>query len=223
MSGILYIVAVPIGNPDDLTIRALRIFREVDIIACENTKKFLDLKHRAGFETSARLMAYYSYNEQQSSDGLIAKLKEGNNIAMVSAAGTPRVSDPGYHLVRKAHENEITVKAVPGVSGITAAMSIAPLPLEPFLYLGFISPKPGRRTNTLAKYNEFSGTICLYESVHRLIKLLEGIKDLWGNVEIFIARELTKQHEDYYWGNIEDGILWAMNKRGEFIIFIHKK
>lgn len=223
MSGVLYIVAVPIGNPKDLTLRAVETFKSVDIIACENTRKFLDLKSRAGFDTGATLMAYYSYNEQQSSDGLIKKLLEGNNIAMVSDAGTPRVSDPGFHIIRKAYENKIPVKAIPGASGLTASMSIAPIPVDPVLFLGFISPKPGRRTNTLAQYNEFSGTICLYESVHRIIKLLTSIQELWGNVETFIVRELTKQHEEVFWGNLENAIDWTKNKRGEFIVFIYKK
>jgi len=223
MKGILYVTAVPIGNSKDLSAHAMEIFQNVDIIACEHTGKFLDLKRRAGFDTRATLMAYYSYNEAHSSDGLIKKLHEGKNIALVTDAGTPRISDPGYHLVRKAHEQGFQVKAIPGASALVAGMSIAPIPLEPLLYLGFISPKPGRRDKTLQLYQDFKGTICLYESIHRLIKLLTAIHNLWGNVEIFIIRELTKQHEDMFWGSLEKTIEWAENKRGEFIIFVHKK
>jgi len=223
VKGTLYIVAVPIGNAMDISFRAIEIFRTVDIIACENTRKFLDLKMRAGFETSATLMAYYSYNETHSSDGLIKQLNEGKNIAMVSDAGTPRISDPGYHIVRKAHEQKIAIKAIPGPSSLTAAMSIAPIPLEPLLFLGFISPKSGRRDKLLRQYQDFSGTVCFFESVHRIIKLLAAILQIWGNTEIFIIRELTKQHEDMYWGNLEEAIGWAGKKKGEFIFFVYKK
>jgi 16S rRNA (cytidine1402-2'-O)-methyltransferase len=223
MKGILYIVAVPIGNSKDITYHAVEIFGQVDIIACEHTGKFLDLKRRVGFETRAALMAYYSYNEAHSSDGLIKQLNEGKNIAMVTDAGTPRISDPGYHIVRKAHEAGIQVKAVPGASAVAAGMSIAPIPLEPLLYLGFISPKPGRRDKTLALYEDFKGTVCFYESVHRLIKLLTAVHNLWGNAETFIVRELTKQHEETFWGPLEKAIEWAEKKRGEFIVYIHKK
>ena len=224
MKGTLYVVALPIGNTLDISYHAVDILGKVSIIACEDTRKFSMLKKRIGFETKAVLMAYHSYNEMHSSEGLIKKLMEGNDIALVTDAGTPRISDPGYHIVRKSHEQGVSVKAIPGASGLSAAMSIAPIPLDPLLYLGFISPKAGRRDKTLNLYQDFSGTICLYESVHRIIKLLEAIKNLWGNLEVFIVRELTKQHEDIFWGEIEKAIPWVgNNKRGEFIVFIYKK
>jgi len=216
-------VAVPIGNSKDITYHAVETFQKVDIIACEHTGKFLDLKSRVGFDTRAVLMPYYSYNEVNSSDGLLKQLNEGKSIAMVTDAGTPRISDPGYHVVRKAHEQGIQVKAIPGASAVAAGMSIAPIPLEPLLYLGFISPKPGRRDKTLSLYLDYQGTVCFYESIHRLIKLLTAIHNIWGNVETFIVRELTKQHEEMFWGSIEETIVWAEKKRGEFIIFVHKK
>lgn len=223
MRGALYCVAVPIGNPKDISERARETLDSVDIIACENTNKLKDLLKRAHIDTSARFMAYYSYNEQESAKGLIKILLEGKNIALVTAAGTPRISDPGYHLVRSAYENKIEVIPVPGAAAFAAAMSIAPIPVDPFLFLGFISPKPGRRDNTLAKYDQFEGTICFYESVHRIKKLLEAIAAKWGDLECFIARELTKQHENLFWGSLSEAIEWVANKKGEFVLLVHKK
>ena len=223
MSGILYCVAVPIGNPGDITSRAVDTLRMVDIIACENTNKLKDLLKRAGIETQARFLAYYSYNEQESAKGLLAKLLEGQSIALVTAAGTPRISDPGYHLVRGAYENDIRVTPVPGPAAFATAMSIAPIPVDPFLFLGFISPKPGKRDNTLAKYDNFEGTVCFYESIHRIQKLLMAILAKWGDLECFIARELTKQHENLFWGSLSEAIDWVSQKKGEFVLLVHKK
>jgi len=153
---------------------------------------------------------------------LIKILQEGKDVALVSSAGTPRVSDPGYHIVRLAHEQGIQLVPVPGASAIATAISICPMPLDPLIFLGFISPKPGRRANILKQYSEFKGTICLYESVHRIEKLLNAIDENLPGSEIFIARELTKRYEEYHWGLAKDVLEWVKGKKGEFVVFFRK-
>ena len=221
-SGTLYSIAVPIGNIDDITLRAEKILATVDVIACEHTKKFLDLANRASLKTGAKVLAYHSYNEAESAKGLVKLLEEGKNLALVSDAGTPRISDPGFHLFRLAHEKNIKVVPVPGVSALTAIASVAPIPLEPLLFLGFITPKPGKRANLLKKYLDFQGTICFYESVHRVEKLVASFLEVWGNKEIFIARELTKQYEEFFWGTVEEALDWIKGKKGEFVLLVRK-
>ncbi len=223
MKGTLYSVAIPIGNPGDITRRAVEILSAVDIIACESTAKLKDMLRRCEISTEARFLAYHSHNEKISARGLIEQMESGKSVALVVSAGTPRVSDPGYHIVRAAHESQIAVRAVPGPAALTAAMSIAPLPVDLFLFLGFISPKPGRRDNILQKYNDFQGTVGFYESVHRIDKLLNALLKNWGDAEVFIVRELTKQHENIYWGALSDSLKWLENnKKGEFIVFVNK-
>ncbi|MES0491782.1 MAG: 16S rRNA (cytidine(1402)-2'-O)-methyltransferase [Leptospirales bacterium] len=221
-SGILYSVAVPIGNIDDITRRAEKILGSVDVIACEHTQKFRDLANRASIKTNAKVLAYHSYNEAESAKGLVKLLEEGKNLALVSDAGTPRISDPGFHLFRLAHEKNIKIVPVPGVSALTAIASVAPIPLEPLLFLGFITPKPGKRINLLKKYLDFQGTICFYESVHRIEKLILSFLEVWGNKEIFIARELTKQYEEFFSGTVEEAVSWIKGKKGEFVILVRK-
>lgn len=221
--GNLYSVAVPIGNVDDLSRHARETLEKADIIACENATKLKDLLRRAQIDTKARFLTYHSHNEKISAKGLVELLAAGKDVALVVSAGTPRISDPGYHIVRSAYESNIRVRAVPGASAMAAAMSICPLPVDPFLFLGFISPKSGRRDNILKKYGDFEGTVGFYESVHRIDKLLEAILANWGDVEAFVVRELTKQHENIYWGSLSASLDWLKeNKKGEFVVFVHK-
>jgi len=215
-------VAVPIGNPGDLTIRAKEILESVAVVACEETAKFRALVRNASLSISGKILPHHSYNENNSALGLIKILKTGEDVALVSSAGTPRVSDPGYHIVRLAHEESIQIVPIPGPSALATAMSICPMPLDPLIFLGFISPKPGRRANTLKQYSEFNGTICLYESVHRIEKLLLAIDENLPGSEIFIARELTKRYEEYYWGSLTDALQWIKEKKGEFVLFFRK-
>lgn len=219
-AGTLYVVALPLGNVADLSNRAREILQQIGFIACEDTRKLRELFRRAGLDSNARLLVHNAFNEKNSAAGLIALLKEGNDVALVSDAGTPHVSDPGVHLLRQCYVDNIAVVPVPGPSALTALLSIAPFATEPLLFLGFLSPKPGRRQNTLQHYSHFTGSIALYESVHRLRQCLADIASVFPNAEILIGREMTKTHEEFFWGKVEDAIKWADGKKGEFTLLI---
>jgi 16S rRNA (cytidine1402-2'-O)-methyltransferase len=221
-SGKLYSVALPIGNELDISGRALTTLESVDIIAAEDTRKFSTLRKRIGVKVRARIIAYHGHNEKDSSNGILALLEDGKNVALVSDAGTPRVSDPGYQLIRSVFEQGYQVIPVPGPSSLTAALSISPIPTDPLLFLGFISPKAGTRQNLLKKYFTFQGTIAFFESVHRVTKLLQAIELEWVSAEVFVAREISKVHEELFWGSIGDSVDWSKGKKGEFVIFVRR-
>ena len=223
MSGSLFCVALPIGNSKDLSERAREILASVDIIACEDTRKLKSFLARAALDSPARFLAYHSHNESASSRGIIDLLQQGQSAALVTDAGTPLISDPGISLVAACRRQNIPVTPVPGASALTALLSVSPLPVSPFLFLGFISPKKGRQQTLLTQYQEFQGAVVFFESVHRIGKLLRQIHSCWGEREIFIARELTKQYEEFFWGNLTDAIAWAENKRGEFCFIVRKE
>lgn len=220
MNGTLFCVAMPIGNVEDLSVRARFVLTKVEVIAAEDTRKLYDWLKRAGIETQAKIIAYHSQNEKDSAKGIIKLLQEQKNVALVSDAGSPRLSDPGYQLLHLAHQEKLTVIPVAGPSALTALLSIAPLPVEPLLFLGFLSPKSGRRKNTLLKYANFEGTIAVYESVHRIASLMKDIVDVYQNPQVFIGRELTKQYEETFWGTAQEALVWLQNKKGEFSFLI---
>lgn len=220
--GRLYSVALPIGNSADITQRSLETLAEVDIVAAEDSRKFKAFLRRQNLEIKARILSYHSHNEAQSANGLLQELEKGKSIALVTDAGTPRISDPGYRLLRIANEAKVPVIPVPGASSLSAVLSVAPMPIEPLLFLGFLSPKAGSRRNTLKKYFTFHGTIALFESVHRVRKLLEAIDLEWPGSELFIAREVTKTHEEFFWGDSQKSLAWIEGKRGEFVILVHR-
>lgn len=220
MTGKLFCVAMPIGNVEDLSAHARLVLHKVEVIAAEDTRKLRDWLRRAGIETKARIISYHSQNEKDSAQGIVKLLKEKKDIALVSDAGSPRISDPGYQLLHLAHQENIVVTPVAGPSALTALLSIAPLPIEPLLFLGFLSPKSGRRKNHLLKYAHFEGTIALYESVHRIVGLMKDIAEVYQNPQIFIGRELTKQHEETFWGTAQEALLWLEHKKGEFCFLV---
>lgn len=222
-TGCLYCVAMPIGNALDLSLRAKKILAEADVIAAEDTRKLRDWLRRANVKSQAKILAYHAHNEKDSAQGLLQLLRQGQNVALVSDAGTPRLSDPGFSLVSLAHQEKIPLAAIPGPSALTALVSISPLPTEPLLFLGFLSSKNGRRKNTLLRYQDFSGTIALYESVHRVRALMEEICLIYNNPQVFIGRELTKEHQEYFWGSCRDALPWLLDKKGEFSILVQKE
>jgi len=217
-SGALYSVAIPIGNSGDITARAKEILTSVDFIACEDTRKAHDLFRRAGITTSARLLVHNPFSEASSADGLIKLLLSGQRGALISDAGTPRLSDPGARILKLCYENHVPVIPVPGPSALTALVSITPFSVDPLLFLGFLSPKSGRRQNELKKYLEFEGAIACYESVHRIEKCLTDIATVFPDADILIGREMTKTHEEFFFGKIEDAVAWARGKQGEFAL-----
>jgi len=220
--GILYSVAMPIGNVADFSHRAAETLAAADIIACEDTRKLKDWLRRTGTTSQARFLAYHSHNESASAQGLVKLLLAGKNVSLVTDAGTPNVSDPGYRLIRACMEAGIQVKPVPGASSLTAILSISPFGANPMLFLGFLSPKSGKRVKTLSNYTDFKGVIAIFESVHRISALLADLYASWGNLNAFIGREMTKKHEEFFWGDLEGAIEWCNAKQGEFVILVKK-
>jgi len=228
MKGKLYSVAIPIGNAEDITYRAADILNNVDIIACESINKVKSVVYRSGLHPKARFLRHHSINESDSAQGITQLLQEGKSVALVTDAGTPRISDPGYHLLKSAWENKdknegVDVVPIPGVSSLTTLISVCPLPIEPFLFLGFITPKEKKRENLLEKYNDFQGSVIFLESVHRIKKLLTALLKVWNNHDIFIGRELTKIHEEFFLGTLEESIQWIEKKKGEFVFLLDKR
>ena len=202
--GILYLIATPIGNLEDITYRAVRILSEVDLIACEDTRKSgILLKH---LDISKPLLSYHNYNEKKVSDKIIQRILDGENVAVISDAGTPSISDPGYIIVREAVLNNIDVIPIPGACALIIALSASGLPMDAFTFSGFLSPKSGKRKTVLESLRDRRETLVFYESPHRINKLLIEVRDLLGNRQIALCRELTKKFEEIIRGNVEDVI-----------------
>lgn len=219
----LYIVATPIGNLEDITLRAIRVLKEVDIIAAEDTRHTKKLLNHYGI--TKPLTSYFEHNEIKKAERLISQLKEGKDIALVSDAGTPGVSDPGYRLVKLAIENSIPVVSIPGPSAIIAALSAAGLPTDSFCFEGFIPSKTGERQRFLASLKGIKKTIVLYESPKRLLETLADINNILGNISIVVAREMTKLHEEIIRGNaisVLEG-LRGREMKGEITLLLNLK
>lgn len=202
VQGILYVVSTPLGNLEDITLRALRILKEVALIAAEDTRHTgLLLKH-FGIRTS--LTSYFEGNELRKREGIVSRLKEGDRIALVSDAGTPGISDPGYRLIRMAIENQIPVVPIPGPSAVITALSIAGLPTDSFLFKGFLPHKSKKRRELLQQLEDMRETLVAYESPHRLSETLNDIMEILGDREIVLTRELTKVYEEVLRGKVSE-------------------
>jgi 16S rRNA (cytidine1402-2'-O)-methyltransferase len=199
MPGILYVVATPIGNLEDITLRALSVLREVDLIACEDTRRTRALLSH--FDIHRAVTSYFEHNKLARGETLLRTLKQGKSIALVTDAGTPGISDPGFLLVRAAREAGISVVPVPGPSAVIAALSAAGVPADRFVFEGFLPVKPGRRLHRLEALRALGMTIVCYESPHRIAATLEAIGKTFGEIEIAVARELTKQFEEIILGS----------------------
>ena len=222
-NGVLYIVSTPIGNLEDITLRALRTLKEVNLIAAEDTRHTRRLL--AHFEIHTPITSFFDGNQMRKGEKLISRLTSGENMALVSDAGTPAISDPGYQLVVQCIEAGITVVPIPGVSACIAAASVAGLPLHNFVFEGFLSPKPGKRRRHLEGLSDERRTLIFYESPHRLIPFLEAVMEFLGNRRIAVARELTKKFEEIFRGNVSEAIekFQAVLPRGEFTVVIAGK
>ncbi len=217
----LYMVATPIGNLEDITLRALRILKEVDVIACEDTRHTeLLLSH---YEIKKRLISCHSYNEEESADGIIALLDEGKNIAYCSDAGTPGISDPGSRLcekVRKLSDHDIV--PIPGPSAFVTLISAAGRIGKAFTFEGFLSPKKGRRERRLRELMECGNSFIIYESPYRVLKTLEELRT-YKIERVIVGRELTKSHEEILSGSVDEIILSLKDRtaiKGEFVILV---
>ena len=193
--GKLYLVATPIGNLEDISLRALRVLQEVHMVACEDTRhtQVLLRKHEI---RAKHLTSYTEFNHRRKSAELVGQLDRGWDVALVTDAGTPGISDPGFLLVREARARGIPVVPVPGPAALVAALSVAAMPADRFVFDGFLPVKPGRRLGHLKALRALELTVVLYESPHRIVAALEAIGQVYGGVEIVVARELTKQFEE---------------------------
>jgi 16S rRNA (cytidine1402-2'-O)-methyltransferase len=198
MPGTLYLVATPIGNLEDITLRALRVLREVDLIACEDTRHTRKLLEHYGIQKPT--LSYHEHNEAARSAELLDKLRQGASVALVSDAGTPLVSDPGFRLVSKAIEGGIAIEPVPGASAILAALTASGLPTDAFLFGGFLPARPGPRRKQLARLKDEPATLVFYEAPHRILEALEDIDAVLGARPVVLARELTKLYQEFLRG-----------------------
>ncbi len=219
-AGTLYLVSTPIGNLEDITLRALRILAEVDLVAAEDTRHTRRLLTH--YEIRTALTSYFEGNQQLKGDTLMARLTRGESIALVSDAGTPLISDPGYPLLRRCIEADIPVVPIPGVSAVLTAASISGLPLHNFVFEGFLSPKSGKRKNRLQALALEERTLILFESPHRLRRFLEDALETLGDRETVVARELTKRFEEVFRGRISEAVTKFQKTapRGEFTVLI---
>lgn len=217
--GTLYIVATPIGNLEDITLRALRILKEVDLIACEDTRRTgILLQH---YEIKKPLISYHQHSKIQKIEYLVTELKNGKDIALVTDAGTPGISDPAGVLIAEALKGKIKVVPIPGPSVVTAFLSVAGQPTEKFLFLGYLPKKKGRQTLfELIEKNKYP--VVILESPNRIIKTLNELKEIIGDRTIVVGRELTKKFEEIYRGRILD-VLPNIREQGEFIVLILPK
>lgn len=218
--GILYICPTPIGNLEDITLRTLRVLEEVDLIAAEDTRHTLKLLNH--YNIKKPLTSYHEHNKVEKGKMLIEKLKEGIDIALVTDAGMPGISDPGEDIIRLAINNQVNIVALPGASALITGLVLSGLSTDKFVFEGFLSSKKKARREELKSLKEERRTIILYEAPHRVLDLLKDMKDILGNRRLAIARELTKIHEEVFRGNILEAIqkFEEEKPRGEFVLII---
>jgi 16S rRNA (cytidine1402-2'-O)-methyltransferase len=220
MSGTLYIVATPIGNLEDITYRAVRILGEVDLIAAEDTRHSLKLLNH--FNISKSLTSYFDHNQQFKGERILESLRLGKNVALISDAGTPCISDPGFNLVRDAVAEGIAVIPIPGACAAVTALSASGLPSDSFTFAGFPPARQGKRRAFLSGVSALPGTLLLYEAPHRLEETLRDILEVMGERQVVVARELTKIYEEFLRGTVSE-ILASLDQtrvRGEVAILI---
>ena len=198
MTGTLYIIATPIGNLEDITLRALRVLREVDWIACEDTRQTRKLLEHFGI--AKPMFSYHDHNEAARAAELVERLNSGGSGALVSDAGTPLISDPGYRLVRAAIAAGISVVPIPGASAVVSALSAAGLPTDAFRFCGFLPPKSSQRRKILEQLKPDTATVIFYETPHRILEALDDVTAVMGPRPVVVARELTKLHEEFLRG-----------------------
>ena len=220
MLGKLYIVATPIGNLEDITLRALKILKEIDLIAAEDTRQTLKLLNY--YDIHKPLISYHRHNEDVKSDVLIEKLKQGNNIALVSDAGTPGICDPGEEIIRKAIENKIEVIPIPGACAMINALVASGIDTKEFIFLGFLPLNKKLRLQKLNEIENSDKTIILYEAPHKMEQTLKDLKQILNNRRIVLARELTKIHEEFIRKDINELIENIENIKGEMILIIER-
>ena len=218
MTGTLFIVSTPIGNLEDITLRAIRTLKETDLIAAEDTRRIRVVLDKYGARTP--VTSFHSHNIRRKTPGIVRKLKEGKNIALVSDSGTPGISDPGYLLIKECIKENVPVTAVPGPAALVSALILSGKPANKFVFEGFLSNKKGKRRKQIEQLSKEARTVVVYESPHRIEKFLEDFIAVAGDREIVLARELTKKFEEVLRGTAKGHLeRFAGSKpRGEFIV-----
>jgi 16S rRNA (cytidine1402-2'-O)-methyltransferase len=218
--GVLYIVATPIGNLEDITLRAIRVLKEADVIAAEDTRHTQKLLSK--FDIHTPLTSYHDHNKEEKAPVLVARLLEGKNVALVSDAGTPGISDPGYFLINLAVDQKIPVVPIPGATAAIAALSVSGLPTDRFVFEGFLPSKHTARMKRLIELAKEERTLIFYEAPHRIMQALEDMQTVLGDRKAVLTRELTKVHEQVLRGRIPDvrRQLEAGSMKGEFTIIV---
>ena len=217
----LFVVPTPIGNLEDITLRALKVLQKVDTVVCEDTRQTIKLLSH--FKISKPLVSFYTQNQLKRLPQIISMLEQGQNIALVSDCGTPAISDPGYYLIKEALNKNITVVPLPGACALITAVVGSGLATDSFIFLGFLRKKTGKMKKELEQAKHVEKTIIFYESPHRILKTLEVCKEVFGEkTDIVLARELTKKFEEFIRGSILEVINNLQNKQilGEFVIVI---
>ena len=222
MAGTLFVVATPIGNLEDITLRALRILREADLIACEDTRHTRKLLSH--YQITTPTSSYHEHNEQQRTGWLVERLESGTDIALVSDAGTPSISDPGFRLVRAALERGIRVSPIPGACAIISALSISGRPTDSFAFLGFLPGRRAARRNRLRALRSESRTLLFFESPMRLASTLKDIDEILDSREVTVAREMTKVHEQLVTGTAAElaSLFRSRRPKGETVVVVEK-
>ena len=221
MAGTLFIVSTPIGNLEDITQRSLRILREVDVIACEDTRHTRKLLNHFGIDT--KTISYHEHNEADRAIELCGMLSAGKSVALASDAGTPLMSDPGFRIVNSAIEKGINVVPIPGATAFVAALSASGLPSDQFLFAGFLPPRSNPRKAKLEELRGLNATLVFYEAPHRILATLRDARDVLGNRRAVVARELTKLHEEFVRGMLDvlaGAFADPMKARGEIVLMI---
>lgn len=215
----LYLVATPIGNLKDITLRALEILQSVDGIICEDTRRTsLLLNH---FQIKKPLMILNDYNEGKTANQIIDQLKVGQNLALVSDAGTPLISDPGYKLVRECLSQDISIDSIPGPSSVITALTLSGLPPDRFLFVGYPPEKPGKRAKWLEELKNADSTVIMFISPHKLLTILSDMERVFDDIEIVLAAELTKFHQNVEKKKISQWLETLKNPKGEYVLLFN--
>ena len=219
-SGTLYIVATPIGNLEDMTFRAVRVLKEVDLIAAEDTRHSRKLLTHFGI--AKPLTSYFDHNKTLKGEYLLDRLREGAAVALISDAGTPCISDPGYQLVRDAVAAGIPVVPIPGVSATVTALSASGLPTDAFTFAGFLPNRQGKRRERLADYRDEGRVVVFYEAPHRLLAALADLREVCGDRQVVVARELTKIYEEFVRGSVTEVMARFADRevKGEVVLLV---
>ena len=214
---VLYVIATPIGNLEDITLRALRVLGEVQLIAAEDTRTARKLLNRYNIKT--RLTSYFEHNKRMKMPVLLGMLEE-QDIALISEAGMPGISDPGYELIKAAIEKDIQVVALPGSSAVTTALAVSGLPADQFVYMGFLPRKKGEKRSLLASVRDEPRTLLCFESPYRVVDSLAAMLEVLGDRNVAVCREMTKLHEEVFRGPLRSAVQHFQKPRGEFTIVI---